>query len=251
MNSLMGNNQAMSNAKQKAESTGVFSLHPSPAPRLCVNSSSPVGVAKHRLILYWNTAVLLLPSTCSSADRPSTRLEDCRIITSFYWGYRACLHGEIGILPYYYTSFYSDWVRYSVMKIGILPYYYFLLLPWHSQEWMFDWKTAVLLLPSTRAEQVHRIPWLEDCRITTSFYSTGTRESAAWIGRLLYYYFLLLWDGSKSATRDWKTAVLLLPSTNTKGGKERAWLEYCRIITSFYSVEGIKRPKVIGRLPYL
>ena len=30
---------------------GCFSLHPSPAPRLCVNSSSPVGVAKHRLIL--------------------------------------------------------------------------------------------------------------------------------------------------------------------------------------------------------
>lgn len=31
---------------------GCFSLHPSPAPRLCVNSSSPVGVAKHRLILF-------------------------------------------------------------------------------------------------------------------------------------------------------------------------------------------------------
>jgi hypothetical protein len=106
MNSLMGNNQAMSNAKQKAESTGVFSLHPSPAPRLCVNSSSPVGVAKHRLILYWNTAVLLLPSTCSSADRPSTRLEDCRIYTSFY--------SLLGVL--------------QRLLIGRLPYLYFLLL---------------------------------------------------------------------------------------------------------------------------
>lgn len=41
------------NAKQKSGVYGCFSLHPSPTPRLCVNSSSPVGVAKHRLILCW------------------------------------------------------------------------------------------------------------------------------------------------------------------------------------------------------
>lgn len=150
MNSLMGNNQAMSNAKQKAESTGVFSLHPSPAPRLCVNSSSPVGVAKHRLILCW---------------------EDCRITTSFYFIRR----GE-GCRP-----------------IGILPYYYFLLLEADKAGIKQDWKTAVLLLPSTYLKQrdflkkIGILPYYY-----TSFYSDWVRYSVMKIGILPYYYFLLL-----------------------------------------------------------
>ena len=64
MNSLMGNNQAMSNAKQKAESTGVFSLHPSPAPRLCVNNPFAGGGGETPAYSFvGKTAVLLLPST--------------------------------------------------------------------------------------------------------------------------------------------------------------------------------------------
>lgn len=81
----------------------------------------------------WKTAVLLLPST--------------------YLKQRDFLK-KIGILPYYYTSFYSDWVRYSVMKIGILPYYYFLLLKPQRHHDVGDWTTAVLLLPFTTTTEV-------------------------------------------------------------------------------------------------
>ena len=55
-----------------------------------------------------------------------------------------------------------------------------------------------------------------------------------WIGRLPYYYFLLLIAQRVAKPLDWKTAVLLLPFTlltvNMNGGR----LEDCRIITSFY-----------------
>ena len=54
--------------------------------------------------------------------------------------------------------------------IGRLPYYYFLLLVMNIPMEAFDWKTAVLLLPSTDIVFVAHSNRLEDCRIITSFY---------------------------------------------------------------------------------
>ena len=181
----------MSNAKQKAESTGVFSLHPSPAPRLCVNSSSPVGVAKHRLILYWNTAVLLFPFTHTPTSSDTT-------------------------------------------GIGRLPYYYFLLLINCPRSSRSDWKTAVLLLPFTPRPSTQLVDRLEDCRIYTSFYLSEGLEVCYLIGRLPYLYFLLLHGSSSHLCADWKTAVFILPSTHTPRRETVKRLEDCRIYTSFY-----------------
>ena len=54
---------------------------------------------------------------------------------------------------------------------------------------------------------------MEDCRIITSFYFGNESRFEALIGRLPYYYFLLL---------------------DCNGGKVGVGLEDCRIITSFY-----------------
>ena len=134
------------------------------------------------------TAVLLLPSTMYFSSEADVRLEDCRITTSFY-----C---EIGVT--------------TVFSIGRLPYYYFLLLSMRLLRAVGDWKTAVLLLPSTSTDPVQydwktavlllpstelvtpRPKRLEDCRIITSFYSEGNLFRGELIGRLPYYYFLLL-----------------------------------------------------------
>lgn len=167
----MGNNQAMSNAKQKAESTGVFFSPPfSCSASLCeqllaggsgetpaytlleycriTNSFYSVGfwvsnITIGRLPYYY------FPSTCSSADRPSIRLEYCRITTSF-------LRCQCG----------------------------------HNRG--RDWKTAVLMLPSTRRGSARHSPRLEDCRIITSFYSSFGHMVSLLIGILPYLYFLLL-----------------------------------------------------------
>lgn len=132
----------MSNAKQKAESTGVFFSPPfSCSASLCeqllaggsgetpaytlleycriTNSFYSVGfwvsnITIGRLPYYY------FPSTCSSADRPSIRLEYCRITTSF-------LRCQCG----------------------------------HNRG--RDWKTAVLILPSTRRGSARHSPRLEDC----------------------------------------------------------------------------------------
>ena len=98
----------------------------------------------------WNTAVLLLPSTRIAHEYGVHRigilpyyyflllkfsstgswawLEDCRIITPFYF---QKIHGHYH-------------------RIGRLPYYHFLLLELHEDIVVLDWKTAVLLLPFTR-----------------------------------------------------------------------------------------------------
>ena len=158
------------------------------------------------------------------------------------------------------------------MQIGRLPYYYFLLLE-RTVEWLnVDWKTAVLLLPSTEAVISMASSRLEDCRIITSFYYARTGEDSSRIGRLPYYYFLLLRKEKRLKLVDWKTAVLLLPFTSSftrtakpkigrlpyyyfllLGAEERATvtgLEDCRIITSFYFGEASSGRVRIGRLPY-
>ena len=249
---------------------GCFSLHPSPTPRLCVNSSSPVGVAKHRLILYWKTAVLLLPST---------RVQDAREF------------GLIGRLPYLhfllllsaahtdgidwktavlllpstrrarlrctrrleycriYTSFYLPTLE-ELQAIGRLPYYYFLLLKPSRRLGTADWNTAVFILPSTRHCPRQVRSGLEDCRTTTSFYCVPIMIEPDQIGRLPYYYFLLLFVRFGKKVTDWKTAVLLLPFTEriSYGGSFR--LEDCRITTSFYCRCQRNGYPWIGRLPY-
>ena len=97
-------------------------------------------------------------------------MEDCRIITPFYF---QKIHGHYH-------------------RIGRLPYYYFLLLELHEDIVVLDWKTAVLLLPSTYCNWGKIGVRLEDCRIYTSFYSDWVRYSVMKIGILPYYYFLLL-----------------------------------------------------------
>lgn len=189
MNSLMGNNQAMSNAKQKAESTGVFSLHPSPAPRLCVNSSSPVGVAKHRLILFWNTAVLLFLLIEFTDCTMAKWLEDCRI----------------------YTSFFSFSMQ-NDARFGRLPYLYLLLLDTKWLSGKRDWKIAVFILPSTRQSRRPRQnwntavlllpftfsfqpPWYSNWKTAVfilPFTPDWGRSHGFQIGILPYYHFLLL-----------------------------------------------------------
>ena len=115
------------------------------------------------------------------------------------------------------------------MKIGILPYYYFLLLKPQRHHDVGDWTTAVLLLPFTTTTEVACNTRLEDCCIYTSFY-LGT-HGGTWIGigRLPYYYFLLLILEGHDGLGDWKTAVLLLP---------------------FYFVRKLADVTKIGRLPY-
>ena len=149
MNSLMGKNQAMSNAKTKSGVYGCFSLHPSPTPRLCVNNpfaggggETPAYSFFGRLPYYyflllgdeegldfidWKTAVLLLPFICRMAISHLHGLEDCRITTSFYF----CT------------------VHIGTPSIGRLPYLYFLLLPEAKPKCHGDWKTAVFILPFT------------------------------------------------------------------------------------------------------
>ena len=163
-------------------------------------------------------------------------MEDCRIITSFYFCAVPPVREKIGILPYLYfllllqvvprlrnrledcriyTSFYSYRSYEIVRRIGRLPYLYFLLL---------------------RQYRNMRESRLEDCRIYTSFYFPCAK--------------------SRGRT-DWKTAVFILPSTSKILPRVRLGigrlpylyflllsgilcylylgLEDCRIITSFYS----------------
>ena len=140
-------------------------------------------------------------------------MEDCRIITSFYFPTK----------------------RTSSRMIGRLPYYYFLLLAKEETMNPIDWKTAVLLLPSTNGYQRLDSERLEDCRIITSFYYVASLDVTSMIGRLPYYYFLLLAPSGRVKQGDWKTAVLLLPSTSQEPKPRIGRLEDCRIITSFYS----------------
>ena len=134
--------------------------------------------------------------------------------------------------------------------IGRLPYLYFLLLKkWHQSD-IADWKTAVLLLPSTPRRCRSSDGRLEDCRITTSFYFRNPDGTVVVIGRLPYYYFLLLSSNDEQGQNDWKTAVLLLPSTQEALDTLLLRLEDCRITTSFYSRNVENKPKQIGRLPY-
>ena len=160
----------------------------------------------------WKTAVLLLPSTMAATVSSAPRLEDCRIITSFYSG---------------------RWLSWFY-RIGRLPYYYFLLLMRWLTSLKQDWKTAVLLLPSTDHSSWGVVLGLEDCRIITSFYFPFDAVPLDEIGRLPYYYFLLLVVIRFAFIADWKTAVLLLPSTTWSKHRVTVGLEDCRIITSFY-----------------
>ena len=155
-------------------------------------------------------------------------MEDCRIITSFYFEFE---HRR------------PRW-------IGRLPYYYFLLLYRRDTCGFLDWKTAVLLLPSTLKTRKWRNVRLEDCRIITSFYSYSADGFKQEIGRLPYYYFLLLPAPTGRRIEDWKTAVLLLPSTSPYQSRCERRLEDCRIITSFYLPLRGCCPLMIGRLPY-
>ena len=221
--------------------------------------------------LDWKTAVLLLPSTFFRLTNGGIGLEDCRIITSFYLQRLSKARVLIGRLPYYYFLLLStllviatpDWKTAVLLlpstafvrierdkEIGRLPYYYFLLLLqcWRIQAG--DWKTAVLLLPSTPRTYRKENWGLEDCRIITSFYSASGVSEGVWIGRLPYYYFLLLWRRRYPQRLDWKTAVLLLPSTQVDGCRGFTGLEDCRIITSFYWLFRRWTPGKIGRLPY-
>ena len=150
ISSLMGKNQAMSNAKQKAGFMGNFSW---PSPYLASLCEQ-----------------LLAGGSGETPAYPLLGLEDCRI----------------------YTSSYPWTVGQSAEQIGRLPYYYFLLLSRHVPSGILDWKTAVLLLPSTPDQRPHVELRLEDCRIITSFYCSRTRKRRVSIGRLPYYYFLLL-----------------------------------------------------------
>ena len=162
------------------------------------------------------------------------RLEDCRIITSFYLTLLAMSYHGIGRLPYYYflllrqngRRFLKDWKTAVLLlpftKEGkasearrledcrIITSFYFFLHAYGETE---DWKTAVLLLPFTSERRAVAESGLEDCRIITSFYLLAFDTSFGMIGRLPYYYFLLL--------------GVTLRLTNAR-------LEDCRIITSFY-----------------
>ena len=93
-----------------------------------------------------------------------------------------------------------------------------------------DWKTAVFILPSTWRLRSSTQRWLEDCRITTSFYCWQHGRWDWKIGRLPYYYFLLL---------------LSIGYRRFRG------LEDCRIYTSFYWKHAMPIFTWIGRLPYL
>ena len=140
----------------------------------------------------WNTAVLLLP---------------------FYAVSVGIIGAGIGILPYYCFLLLQRQIENMPDEIGRLPYLYFLLLESWAYRAVLDWKTAVfnfLLLADVHG--INRLG-LEDCRIITSFYLRDAGAPVLTIGRLPYYYFLLLWRPVKLHPVDWKTAVLLLPST--------------------------------------
>ena len=114
-------------------------------------------------------------------------LEDCRIITSFY--YRNHNRGHQ-----------PDW------NTAVL------LLPFTVSAIEQDWKTAVFILPSTSAFRNVGYLGLEDCRITTSFYF----ESKHLAAKLDWKTAVFILPSTPSCVRvvlDWKTAVLLLPST--------------------------------------
>ena len=142
---------------------------------------------------------------------------------------------RIGILPYCYFLLLLVFSRRDT-QIGRLPYLYFLLLLEKPLSADRDWNTAVFILPFTKRLENMRWKGLEHCRIYTSSYSAfsppaelfdrktavlllpftsnGKASSTGRIGRLPYYYFLLL----KGMTME-----------------TRKRLEYCRITTYFYS----------------
>ena len=140
------------------------------------------------------------------------RLEYCRIYTSFYFT-RSAEPAEIDwktavfILPFARRRDFD-----GIVQIGILPYLYFLLLLGAMGPERVDWNTAVFILPFTGNRVTFVAFRLEDCRIYTSFYLPTLEELQA-IGRLPYYYFLLLLRLTDVSAKDWKIAVLLLPST--------------------------------------
>ena len=167
----------------------------------------------HRFYLRdWKTAVLLLPSTVGRPRQFRGRLEDCRIITSFYFHPSGT----------------------CTVVIGRLPYLYFLLLRACWKCTLFDWKTAVFILPFTLPTLRPNTARLEDCRIYTSFYSHCPMHGRVEIGRLPYLYFLLLATYPRPSEQDWKTAVFILPFTVKRLVACSARLEDCRIYTSFY-----------------
>ena len=140
--------------------------------------------------------------------------------------------------------------NFPTSEIGRLPYLYFLLL---GTKWLSgkrDWKTAVFILPFTANVKALQRLRLEDCRIYTSFYFVLSILASVQIGRLPYYYFLLLGRARREYEDDWKTAVLLLPSTYAVCAVRLLGLEDCRITTSFYSEPCSLHRKRIGRLPY-
>ena len=163
MNSLMGNNQAMSTPNKKRSLRVFFSPPFSCSASLCEQ---------------------LLAG--GSGETPAyTLLEYCRITNSFYSVGFWVSNITIGRLPYYYFLLlslttlvhHSDWktavllLPFYAVSVGIigagigrLPYLYFLLLDAVRHDIAYDWKTAVLLLPSTKSGKKRR---LEDCRITT------------------------------------------------------------------------------------
>ena len=67
--------------------------------------------------------LLLLPPISEYAKR----LEDCRIITSFYYWEQGMPIVGIGRLPYYYFLLIES-LKLGNPGIGRLPYYYFLLI---------------------------------------------------------------------------------------------------------------------------
>ena len=161
----------------------------------------------------WKTAVFIFPFTSGFLSEQESRLEYCRVYTSFYFMLSLISHPLDWKIAVFYTFFYSDYG--------------------HAFD-RYDWKTAVLLLPSTRwllalsLERIGRLPYyyflllpngrffqhqkLEDCRIYTSFYSAPA-QLGFWIGRLPYLYFLLLLEFRRFRMKDWKTAVFILPFT--------------------------------------
>ena len=153
---------------------------------------------------------LLLPIEDAPTD---FRLEDCRIITSFYSISRCHTSLLIGRLPYYYflllhgssSHLCADWKT----AVFILPFTKRLEnMRWKGLEHcriytsscsafsppaeLFDWKTAVLLLPFTAFVPDWLTCRLEYCRITISFYYRPPFSGCSLIGILPYYYLLLL-----------------------------------------------------------
>ena len=190
---------------------------------------------------------LLLPIEDAPTD---FRLEDCRIITSFYSISRCHTSLLIGRLPYYYflllhgssSHLCADWktavfilpftrVHLSTKRdgIGILPYLYFLLLLEKLLSADRDWKTAVFILPFTKRLENMRWKGLEHCRIYTSSCSAFSPPAELF---------------------DWKTAVLLLPFTAFVPDWLTCRLEYCRITISFYYRPPFSGCSLIGILPY-